>query len=284
VVREGWLAGLRLIQLAGANARYFTDTSQKPPIDVAAGNCTVGLCIDFYGRQQQEAVRRRSGRGVEVEGASKENGRDARATAERIGYVSPKGGSVYSVDPIGLLRGAPNREVAVAFIEYAVALEGQKLWNFEVGAPGGPERFALRRLPVRRDFYAQEAWTAWRTDPEESPFEQDDPLVYRPQWTGGLFRELAFIVRVMCQDTHGELASAWRAIIAAPEPRKTQALAVLQDLSVVTYEQAGAEIKRALTSRNKVDEVKMAKELGGAFRRNYARAEAIAKGESEMGN
>ena len=56
-VVEGWLAGLRLIQLAGANARYFTDTSQKPPIDVASGNCAVGLCIDFYGRQQEEAER-----------------------------------------------------------------------------------------------------------------------------------------------------------------------------------------------------------------------------------
>ena len=58
-VREGWLEGMRLLQRMGANARYFTDTSQKPPIDVAAGNCVAGLCIDFYGRQQQEAVRRR---------------------------------------------------------------------------------------------------------------------------------------------------------------------------------------------------------------------------------
>jgi hypothetical protein len=188
---------------------------------------------------------------------------------------------VYSVDPIGMLRGAPNRAVAIAFLEYSLTLEGQKLWNFRVNAPGGPQRFALRRLPVRRDFYAQKAWRTWRTDPEESPFEQDDPLIYRSQWTGGVFRELAFLVRVMCQDTHGELAGAWRAIIAAPEPRKTQALTALQDLSAVTYERAGAEIKRALTSRDKVDEVKMARELGDAFRRNYARAEAIAKGELE---
>ena len=31
-VREGWVEGLRLLQLIGANARYFTDTSQKPQI------------------------------------------------------------------------------------------------------------------------------------------------------------------------------------------------------------------------------------------------------------
>ena len=37
-IRAGWADAMRLIQLEGANARYFTDTSQKPPIDVADGN------------------------------------------------------------------------------------------------------------------------------------------------------------------------------------------------------------------------------------------------------
>lgn len=260
-VREGWLAGLRLIQLAGANARYFTDTSQKPPIDVAAGNCAVGLCIDFYGRQQEEAVRRRGG-----------------PAAERVGYVAPAGGSVYSVDPIGLLRGAPHRAVAVAFMEYALSLEGQKLWNFRPGTPGGPERFALRRLPVRRDFYAREEWKPWRTDPEDSPFAQHDPLVYRPQWTGEIFREMAFVIRVMCQDTHAELTSAWRAIDAVPEPARSRALRVLQDLSAVDYDRVRGEIRARLTAKDKAEEVRLAKELGDSFRANYARAEAIARG------
>lgn len=34
-VAQGWERGLRLLQLVSANARYFTDSSQKPPIDVA---------------------------------------------------------------------------------------------------------------------------------------------------------------------------------------------------------------------------------------------------------
>ena len=159
-VIEGWQAGLRLIQLAGANARYFTDTSQKPPIDVASGNCAVGLCIDFYGRQQEAAVKRRD-------------------RSDRVGYVSPVGGTVSSVDPIALFRGAPNRPVAEAFIDYVLSMEGQKLWNFRVGVAGGPDRFALRRLPVRRDFYSQPDWKASRSDPEDRPFESNDPLIYR---------------------------------------------------------------------------------------------------------
>ena len=257
-VGEGRLAGLRLLQIVGANARYFTDTSQKPPIDVAAGNCAVGMCIDFYGRQQEEAVKRRGFSG-------------------RIGYRSPAGGSVSSVDPVALLRGAKNKEVAVAFIEYVLSMEGQKLWNFQVGVAGGPERFALRRLPVRRDFYAQVEWSALRSDPEAQPFEQKEQLIYRNEWTGGVFREMAFVIRIMCQDTHSELTSAWRAINAAPPEARAEALAVLADLSTVAYDRTGKEIRAALGSKNKVDEIKMANELGATFRRNYARAEAIAR-------
>lgn len=260
-VREGWLEGMKLLQLIGANSRYFTDSSQKPPIDVATGNCAAGLCIDFYGRQQQEAVRRRD-------------------RSERIGYVSPPGGSVASVDPIGLLRGARHRDAAVLFIEYVLSMEGQKLWNFKVGKPGGPERFALRRLPVRRDFYAHSEWKPFLSDPEESPYEQREPLVYREAWTGRIFREMAFVIRVMCQDTHPELVSAWRAILAAPEPARTQAMSRLQDLKLIDYDRVGDVVRRAMTSKNKVDEVRLAKELGDALRANYAAAERIARGGS----
>ena len=264
-VREGWLEGLRLLQLIGANARYFTDTSQKPPIDVAAGNCAAGLCIDFYGRQQQEAVRRRDG-------------------SERIGYVSPAGGSVASVDPIALLRGARNRAAAVAFIEYSLSMEGQKLWNFNPGAPGGTERFVLRRMPVRRDFYGHAEWKPFRSDPDDAPFGQSEPLIYRPEWTGDIFREMAFVIRVMCADTHPELARAWRVIIAAPEPARARALAELQDLAAVDYARTRGAIHERFNARDKVSEVKLAAELAAQFRERYARAEEIARsGSSSAG-
>lgn len=257
-VAAGWLAGLQLIQRIGANARYFSDTSQKIPIDVAAGNCAAGVCIDFYGRQQEEAVRRR---------------RDA----DRLGYVAPEGGTVASVDPIALLRGAPHRAVATAFIEYTLSLDGQKLWNFRPGTPGGPARFVLRRMPVRRDFYSVDEWKPFRTD-LESPFDQRDPLIYREQWTGGLFREMAFVIRVLTQDTHAELAAAWRAINLAPESRRVAALAVLHDLSAVDYARTTGEIRRRLNARDKVEEVRLAGELARHFAAQYRRAERIARG------
>jgi iron(III) transport system substrate-binding protein len=258
-VSVGWQDAMKLLQRVGANARYFTDTSQKPPIDVATGDCAAGMCIDFYGHEQEEAV-------------------ENRGDTHRLGYVSPDGGSTYSVDPIALLRGAPHRQVAVAFIEYVLSLEGQKLWNFKPGTPDGPKEFALRRMPVRRDFYDHHEWFPYRSDPDIDPYAQKETLDYNPAWTGGVFRELGFVIRVMIEDTHPELTRAWKAIIAAPEPRRSQALAVLQDVSFVSYERTNKEIKQALASKNKVDEVQMARDLGESFRANYRRAEAIAEG------
>jgi len=259
-VREGWMAGLRLLQEIGANARYFTDASQKPPIDVADGDCAAGMCIDFYGNQQQEALRRRGDWG-------------------RVGFVSPPGGTAYSVDPVAILRGARNRAAAEAFMDYALSMEGQKLWAFKPGAPGGPAEFALRRLPIRRDFYAHDEWKALRSDPEAAPYAQADPLVYRAEWTDPLFREMAFIIRVMCQDTHDELTDAWRAILRAKSPVREEALAELQDLSLVSYDRARGEISEALGSKDQVDEVRLASRLAAEFRARYSRAEKLAEGK-----
>ncbi|MEZ5415007.1 MAG: ABC transporter substrate-binding protein [Opitutaceae bacterium] len=255
-IREGWDEGMRILQLMGANARYFTDSSQKPPIDVSQGNSAAGVCIDFYGRYQAEAVSRRDGSG-------------------RLTYVTPRGGTVSSVDPIGLLRGAQNREVAELFIEFTLSMEGQKLWNFKVGTEGGPARFALRRLPVRREFYAHAEWLPLRSDPDASPYSGDEQLIYEPAWTGRLFREMSFAIRLLCLDTHPELVDAWRTIIAAGRP--PEAMAVLQDMSLVSYDEVSGRIKAALSAKNKVEEVHLANELGSKLRAQYARAAELAR-------
>jgi iron(III) transport system substrate-binding protein len=255
-VAEGWVEGLRLLQGIAANARYFTDSAQKVPIDVAAGNCAAGMCIDFYGRQQVEALARRSG-------------------SSRMAYRSPPGGTVFSVDPIGLLRGAKNAEAGRAFIEFVLTPEGQRLWNQRPGTEGGPERYALRRLPVRTDAYAEPGVSALRSDPEENPYAISDPLVYRPEWTAGLFGELRFIMRVMCLDSHPELAAAWREVIAAGSP--PEALAALRDLTPVDYAAASDRIKKALRAKDKVEELRLARELGTYFRNQYAKAAELAR-------
>ena len=256
-VGAGWISGLQLLQRVGANARYFTDTSQKPPIDVIQGNSAVGMCIDFYGRgSHQEAALRLDG------------------TRGRIGYFSPPDGTVLSPDPLAVLRGAPHPRAALAFLEYALSMDGQKLWNFKPGTPGGTDRYELRRLPIRRDFYTAD-FAKYRSDPEVNPYEAANPLVYNGRWTGGIFREMAFVVRVMSLDTHPELVAAWREIIRAGQP--ADALAVMSDMSAVTYPEMTGRIKQALNSKNKVDEVHLANELANHFRQQYLRAAELAR-------
>ena len=257
-VDAGWISGLSLLQLAGANARYFTDTSQKPPIDVVQGNSAIGMCIDFYGRGSFQGSARR------VDGSP-----------GRIGYYSPPDGTVLSPDPIAVMRGAPNPAASLAFMEYALSMDAQKLWNFKPGVPGGTDRYELRRLPIRRDFYTHD-FAKYRSDPEVNPYAGANPLIYNGAWTGGeKFRAMAFIVRVMCLDTHPELVAAWKEIIHAGFP--ADALAVMSDLSAVAYAQMNNRIVPALTSKNKVDEVLLANELAGRFRTQYLRAAELAR-------
>jgi ABC-type Fe3+ transport system substrate-binding protein len=261
-INEGWLAGMRLIQKIAANARYFTDTSQKPNIDVGMGDCAAGMSIDFYGRFQQENIRDRSG-------------------DTRFGFHTPIGGSTVSADPIGLLRGAENEAVARLFIEFVLSLDGQKLWNFEVGAPGGPEVFSLRRPPIRPELYTEQ-WNQFRSDKDFNPYVATANFTYHREWTGRLFSEIRTIIRICFIDVREELVDAWAAIIEArAEGRLSdaeRAEALMQDLSRISYTEASTTIDAALKAP-RIEEVRLARDLSNHFRNNYLEAERIARGD-----
>lgn len=254
-VAAGWNEGLRLILRISANARYFTDFSTKIPLEVARGDAAAGMCIDFYGRSAEEDVRRPDG-------------------SSRVGFVAPLGGTSISVDPIGMLRGGPDPELATAFMEFVLGDAGQKLWSFRVGEIGGPRRHALRRLPVRRDLYTPEN-TARMSDGREEPFEKAKAFTYHPGRTAAAFNAIRFLVRVMCVDSHDELHAAWKDIIDAGMPER--AIAVLEDLTRVKYEAATGSISKILASRDKAQETRLARELGDAFRNQFIRAGAMAR-------
>ena len=253
-VRQGWLDGLGLIQRISANARFFTDSSPKVPLDVSQGDAAAGMCIDFYGRFQSESVRRPDG-------------------TSRLYYLTPPGGSSIGVDPIAMLRGAPHPELARSFMEYVLSPEGQRLLNFRVGTPGGPERFALRRLPIRRDFYVP-GNEPFRSDPGINPYDEARLFTYHEEWTGPLFRVLGFAVRILSIDTHTEQSAAWRALRAANFP--PQATARFSDLSAFDYDTCMKEIRPALRSADRLQEVRLAQQLGDRFRRQYAEAASLA--------
>lgn len=268
-IEAGWLDGINLVRLIGANARYFTDSAGKVPIDVSTGNAAVGLAIDFYGRYQAETSR------------------DPLTGTERMRYVTPVGGSSVSCDPISLVRGAPNRELAVRFIEFTVSEEGQRLWNYRPGTEGGPEKFALRRLPIRRDFYPSEDPSLQGRYEEHAPHTSDDlsdetvnpyhlasQFTYVSGWTGRHFGIHRNLIRAMCLDAGDELSAAWAAIARAggPEavPEAMEALLALPD--GVTW--SGVLDSERYSSANQMTYMR---EWVLFFREHYRRARALAE-------
>ena len=111
-----------------------------------------------------------------------------------------------------------------------------------------------------------------RSDPEIDPYALADTFTYHDQWTSPLFRQIAFIFRVMCIDPHEELQAAWAALQNAQFP--PAAMQVFEDVSVVDYATATGRIRDALNG-DKIREVQLAKELSDHFRAQYLRAKQM---------
>jgi ABC-type Fe3+ transport system substrate-binding protein len=148
--RRGWTDGWRILRRMAANARTFSASAPKAPTDVSLGEAAAGICIDFYGRYQSQAM---------IDAG------DLRADGKpRVGYIDPPGETVIDPDPVAMLRGGPNPELAERFVRFVLSVEGQALWNFEakvhrsggsaVADDLGPERHELRRMPIRPSLYA----------------------------------------------------------------------------------------------------------------------------------
>ena len=254
---EGWRRAFGLIRQIGANARYFTDSAGKVTVDVAQGNAAAGMCIDFYGRFESETVERNE-------------------SSTRMKYITPDGGSSISVDPISMLRGAPNRRQAERFIDFCLSVDGQLIWNTRVGKPRGPIRYALRRLPIRRDLYTT-VYLENMSDPAALPYQNAGRFTYQARWTGPLFGVIKALIRSMCIDPGDELRHAWAAINdnggPAACPRAMEAFSALPP---------GAEYETALavtaaTIANKLEEARLIREWTIFFRDQYKKAAMLAR-------
>lgn len=256
-MESAWITALDSVRRIAANARYFTDSASKVTHDIAQGNAAAGMCIDFYGRFQAENITRFE-------------------HSDRMRYVTPEGGSSISADPVAILRGAPDHELAQRFVEFALSIEGQKLWNYRIGEPGGPERYALRRMPIRRDLYTEEH-RARMSDAEVDPYAAAAGFTYRPQWTGRLFHLIRVLIRAMCMDTHQELTSAWQAIMENGGPEaQPEAMAAWRALPPNAGYLA-AQTLAAGPLRDKIEEIRISREWILFFRARYKAARRIAE-------
>ncbi len=285
-IESGWTDGMSLVQKIGANQRYFTDSASKVPIDVSMGDAAVGMAIDFYARYQAEC-------------GPKMTDPATGEMTEVMGYVTPRGGSSVSCDPISLLRGAPHRETAVRFIEFVLSEEGQRLWCYRPGEPGGPRKYALRRLPIRREFYPstnpviQAAYERHAShtvddlaDPKIDPYMLAAQFTYQPRWTAKHFGIQRDLVRAMCIDSWDELREAWDAINHCTDAaRREKALAVMSTLPTVRLtDREGKAVEVSINWREVVsvparfDKLDYMSAWTRAFAANYNEAKKIAEG------
>ena len=256
----GWKNGLNLIKRIVANARTITDSASKVPRDIAAGDAAAGMAIDTYGLSEQDWSERI------FEGDP------------RILYRPPKGGTAVSADPVQLLRGAPNRAAAEEFIDFLLSVEGQLLWNTRPGAPGGPERNALRRPPIRRDLY-QPRYTRNFTDPDYDPYLAGADFTYRPAWTSPYFGLIRVLIRCLALDVQQEMRAAWRAILDVGGPEQVPQAMSEFDRIPVAYEEAAkaAEALNVSADRTMLDVIDLQRRWSADAVSQYRRAARLAR-------
>lgn len=255
---KGWENGLNLIKRIFGNARSVTESASQVVRDVTMGDAACGMAIDSYALSQAAWVKRIAGK-------------------SNVRYITPRGGTAVSADPIQLLRGAPNRIVAERFIDFLLSLEGQKLHCFKLGVPGGPKQYALNRPAVRRELYASK-YEDMRFEKDYDPYRSGSDFIYRSAWTGRYYGLISRVIKNVILDPSNELQQAWRAIIAAGGPGKVpEAMAALNALPF-TYAQA-AEINgklRVYPGNSAADIAAMLRGWSDFARKNYIKAARLA--------
>jgi ABC-type Fe3+ transport system substrate-binding protein len=261
-IKEGWIAGLQLIQKIVANGHYVTDSSAQTVLDVADGNCPVGIATDFYGRAEKANI-------------------ENRGAKPRFHFVIPRGGCSPSPDPISLYRGAKHRELALEFLEYVLTVPGQSLLAFKVGTPNGPTQTPICRTPILKTMYSPE-FLPYYNDPDVNPYDAGD-FVYREGWTKPVFDALGLIFKIAFLEPEDALRKAWRHIQKARKEGRhgaaAQALAVMEDLSMFDYRTVAKEIVVEAKNKDHLRAIRYQTTVAKKFREQYEKACKIAKGK-----
>ncbi len=182
----GWERGWEIILATGANVRNFPKSSGQISKDLAVGETAVALSIDTYAFSAIEDL-----------------------GPKRLGFVLPQQATVITPDPIAMLKGAPNKKVAEAYIEFTMSPAGQKIWLYKKGVPGGPVDVSLNKMCVLPSLYKD---YAGKSNVTVNPFAQKKGFTYdfekgSKRW--GLLNDLigAYVI-----DTHKDLAAAWEKV------------------------------------------------------------------------
>lgn len=199
---EGWS---RLLRIFG-NCKSFPKSASDVVADVANGEVMAGAAIDFYAYD-----------------TIAKNG-------NHLKFVTAKGATVFTPDPIALLRGAPHPELAKEFMEFVLSFRGQALLCMPAGGEYGPVLegqgtdahgaggpAGLYRQPIRPDVY--EKLSGKMLQPLVNPFEYAGSFtVPREIWETRQGLLLKPLMKAAAVDNRQLLNQAWQAIIAAGRP------------------------------------------------------------------
>ena len=257
---DGWFNGINLLKRIFANARTITDSASKVVRDISIGEGAVGTAIDTYGF-------------AEVEWSAKISGGKSRVV-----YVTPKGGTAVSSDPVLIFRGAPNRKAAEAFVDFLLSIEGQKLHAFKVGTPGGAVKASINRPAIRRELYAPE-YREFLFEKDYDPYKSGADFVYRPQWTGRYYSLLQMVIKSIMLDVHLELQNAWQAIIAAGGPEAVPEAMKYFNALPFSYREApgAAQSLRQTKDHSAADVAAVLRKWSESSRENYIKAAELAR-------
>lgn len=189
---HGWKRGWQKLTQIGGNVRRFDRLSSTTAKDVTLGETACAFAIDFYGFSQ-----------IAVAGRT------------NMTFVLPQDFTAINGDGLCILRGAPNLATARRFTDFTLSEAGQKLWFLPRGHPEGPRQFSIERMAVRPDFYARYRGVS---NIEFSPFDLKQSFIYNAKLGRDRREVLAALVGALLVDTHSELQSAWRALIARKLP------------------------------------------------------------------
>jgi len=181
-----WPAGWAKLLSILSNAKRFYDGASGAA-DAVISEAPVATCIDFYGAM-----------------------RVARYPDDLV-YVSPRGQTAFSPDPIGILTNPPHGELAQRFVDFVLSARGQALWALRVGAPDGPVQFPLMRQPIRKDVYVRYAQylSPWIVNPYEAGNEMQLDVEMRKI----RFGVLKYLVRAAAIDNAQGIKAAKKKLI-----------------------------------------------------------------------
>ena len=242
---EGWGRLLRIL----ANANRFTDSAGSAANAPALGEALVATCIDFYGTTR------------------------VKEAPDELAYVSPRGETAFSPDPIAILKNPPNRPLAQRFVDFVLSRRGQALWALRVGEPDGPVRSPLARQPIRRDVYETYAgkMSAWIVN----PYQAGQALVVQGPMTQVDMGVLRQLVRAAAIDNREGLRLARGKLIAlrGDPARRQHCKRLLAEFNALPDDIAALEMMPALARKleDPTQQELIVTGWGRFFRDKYAR-------------